>query len=171
MKYLGFCIFIWFVSSLISTGCFDPDSNGELDTRNPLPLGADETPMVHEQEFIIADSSDEKFSVANAMLVADYESGWAVVNSGATTNIIFNNGFLPRTVSVWAGMYDCNGYWAARYTNVPPAHTAWDDMYTNGENVYWVDSERIIVHHEGVIRGSNIHDGCAYQRFKVYAWR
>jgi hypothetical protein len=120
---------------------------------------------------IVADNSSALYNAVSELSAANYESDWVDVGSGQSTNIIFYAGFRPRLVSVSVQMHGCNGSWLNLFSFVPPAHTSWDDMYTAGENVYWIRGHNIIVHHEGVIRGTNIHDGCSRQRFQVFAWR
>lgn len=131
----------------------------------------DSTWMAGDADAVLfADDSQAVYDDSARLSEANYESGWVEVASDQTTNIIFYAGFRPRLVSVLAQMRGCEGVWRDVYSFVPPAHTSWDDMYTNGENVYWLRGNEVVVHHEGVIRGTNIHDGCAAQRFKVYAW-
>jgi hypothetical protein len=159
--------------SVALSGCVGVDSgNGEpVDIQVSKAVAAEDSQLLHEPEIVVADDSHAIFNAMNALGAANYESGWTTVSSSSQANIVFNNGFLPRVVSVLVQMHDCSGNWVDRYTYIPPAHSSWDDAYTNGENVYWVENDSIVVHHEGVIRGTNVHDGCSFQRFKVYAWR
>jgi hypothetical protein len=156
------------ISACIESEYSEPEP---FDTHALKPLAAEEGPLPQEPEFLIADNSDAIFDFTTSLSAANYESGWTAITSSSSANVSFDAGFLPRMVSVVAQMHDCSGNWVRKYTYVPPAHSSWDDMYTNGENVYWIDNNSIVVHHEGAIRGTNIHDGCASQRFKVYAWR
>ena len=102
---------------------------------------------------------------------ADYESSWWTVSSHISTTKYFYVGWVPKRVSVLVQMKSCNGSWINTYSYVPPAFTAWDDMFTDNKNVYWIYNNNVAVRHEGVIRGSNLHGGCSQQRFKVYAWK
>jgi hypothetical protein len=157
--------------SLALSGCLESANSEPFDTQDPMPLVAEEAPPPQEPELIVADNSTAIFDFTTSLSAANYQSGWTSVSSSSNANIAFDAGFLPRLVSVLVQMRDCNGNWVSKYTYVPPAHSSWDDMYTGGENVYWVENNSVYVHHEGAIRGTNIHDGCSSQRFKVYAWR
>lgn len=123
------------------------------------------------QTMIIRDNLAAGRQAPGLSVTRDYESSWSQVGSAQETRLIFDLGFEPALVSVKVQMFDCEGDWAPRYSFVPPAHTSWDDMYTGNENVYWVEGDSVIVHHEATIQGEDIHGGCDYQRFKVYAWR
>ena len=118
----------------------------------------------------------EKLDVVGKIFAEDgvkpnYESGWVTVNSQDHVTNIFTTGFLPSRVTVLAQMHDCSLGWIDKYAYIKPAYTSWDDMSTGGHNVYWITSNSVVVHHEGNSIGNNLHDGCSFQRFKVFAWK
>lgn len=99
-----------------------------------------------------------------------YESPWQSVPYSTTTTLNFPIPFWPLRVIVLANLMDCTPQWTNKYVHVRSAKTSWDDACTNSENVWWIEGNTVKVYHYGTVTCKNIHDGCGYMRFKVYAW-